>query len=272
MRIIDNLNAKRAKILIEIIKASKIMKDNGEREILEFLKEKKSATIDELTAALYLSPSSIRRKLNALQDKGLIRRTHGGAKIADDNEFFPTFSFRSEQNSFEKKNIAHLATSLIKDGDLIFLDGSTTAFFIADFLGNFNNIRVVTNGIDTISLLSKNGGDAVSTGGKISERNRAVLVGQSAVNTIENYHADVMFFSAHAVDKRGGIYDCFEEENYVRRAMMERAEKRVFLIDGSKTDRTSSYYLCSVNDVTHIVSDTDLTDYFDRKPSCKFIW
>ncbi|MBQ7642775.1 MAG: DeoR/GlpR transcriptional regulator [Clostridia bacterium] len=247
------------------------MKDTREDEILTILQEKQSATIEELAASLYTSPSTVRRKLNALQEKGLLTRTHGGAKIKEERNFFPTFSFRSRQNSYEKKKIALAAIKLIEDGNLIFLDGSTSAFYIAEYLKDFKSVRVITNGIDTISLLSKNGINAYSTGGRVSAQNRAVLVGQPAINTVKNFHADLMFFSAQSVNRAGEISDCFEEENYVRQAMMENSEKSVFLCDSTKTNRTSPYKLCSVGDISHVVCNTDAAGFFAEKYGNKII-
>ncbi len=237
------------------------MKDNNEKEILAILEEKQYATIEELATAIYTSPSTVRRRLTALEQKGLISRTHGGAQIRASGNF-PSFTFRSQQNIPGKKRIALSALKLIKNGDVIFLDGSTSAYFIAEYLREFNNIKVITNGIDTLSLLSKNGVDAYSTGGRISTQNRSVLVGGYAEELIKNLHADLAFFSAQSVQKDGEVYDCFEEENILRKRMMAQSEKRVLLCDGTKLDRTSRFRLCSVFDVDYIVSEKDISEYF----------
>ncbi len=236
------------------------MKENQEKEILELLQNNQYATIDELAAKLYVSPSTVRRKLNSLQQKGLITRTHGGAQLNDDNNFFPSFTFRVHQNSFEKKKIALAAIKLIKNGDLIFLDGTTSAFFIAEYLSEFKNIRVITNGIDTLSVLARNNVAAYSTGGYVPEVNRSVLVGHYAEKMIENFHADIAFFSAQSVDNNGEIYDCFEEENVIRKAMIHHASKKVFLCDSTKFGKTSLFHLCSLNDVDYIVSNHNIPD------------
>ena len=193
------------------------MKENQEKEILGILQANQYATIEEIANNLYVSTSTVRRKLNLLQKKGLITRTHGGAQINDENNFFPSFTFRVHQNSFEKKKMALSAIKLIKNGDLIFLDGTTSAFFIAEYLSDFKNIRVITNGIDTLSQLAKYNVNAYSTGGFIQEVNRSVLVGHYAEEMISNFHADVVFFSAQSVNNDGDIYDCFEEENVIQR-------------------------------------------------------
>lgn len=246
---------------------SRILKDSTEQQILNYLQKKDVVSVQEIADEIYVSTSSVRRKLNDLQNKGLIIRTHGGAKINDNENLFPSFSYRSRQNSFEKKKIAYSAMNYIKDGDFVFLDGSTSAFFLADALKSFNNVKVMTNGIDTISTLSKHNIEAYSTGGKISETNKSVLVGQNAINTIEHYHADVFIFSAQSVDRNGNIYDCFEEENFLRIAMMKNSVKKIFLCDSSKLSKASKFKLCEIKDVDYIISDGNLTDYFltDRK-------
>ena len=239
------------------------MKETQERELIEFLQKNKSAKIEEIAEALYISPSTVRRRLKALQTKGLVTRTHGGALLEDTKPYLPTFSLRAHENRLEKKKMALLAVKLIKNGDVIFLDGSTSAYYVAEFLTQFENLKVVTNGIDTLSLLSEYNITAYSTGGRVSRENKAVLVGTHAERTISNLHADVAFFSARSVTKKGEIYDCFEDEIPLRQAMLENASKRVFLCDSTKFGKTSPYKLCSVNAVEYIISDQPMTEYFD---------
>ena len=237
------------------------MKDNQEKEILEILQTNQYASIGELAKKLYVSDSTVRRKLDVLQKKGLITRTHGGAQLIESNNFFPSFAFRVHENSYEKKKIALAAISLIKNGDLIFLDGTTSAFFIAEYLSEFKNIRVITNGIDTLSLLAKNNITAYSTGGCVQELNRSVLVGNYAKEMIENFHADICFFSARSVYEDGEIYDCFEEENIIRKAMIKHSTTKVFLCDSTKFGKTSLFHLGSLSDVDYIVSNHDVPDF-----------
>ena len=231
------------------------MKITQEKKVLEILETQQYASVDELSSILCVSSSTIRRTLEILQQKGLVTRTHGGVKINSDNNFSPSFTFRIHQNSFEKKKIALSAIKLIKNGDIIFLDGSTSAFYIAEYLKEFKNIRVITNGIDTLSLLSKYNILAYSTGGQVSKENPSVLVGRYAEDMICNFHADVAFFSAQAMANDGEIYDCYEDEIFIRRAMIKNAKTKVFLCDSTKIGKTSSYHLCSLKDVNYIASN-----------------
>ena len=234
------------------------MKESLEKKILEFLEEKEYASVPDLAKVLFVSPSTVRRTLEGLQAKGLVTRTHGGARLNKDKNVSPSFTFRFHQNSFEKKKMALSAIKLINNGDIIFLDGSTSAYYIAEYLKEFENIKVITNGIDTLSLLAKNKITAYSTGGQVSTENPSVLVGRYAEDTIESFYADVVFFSAQALCKDGNIYDCFEEEIFLRRAMIKNAKKVVFLCDNTKINKISPYRLATVKDLDYIVTNEDL--------------
>lgn len=248
------------------------MKDFIEKELLDVIKSRNFVKTEELSKLLSVSSSTIRRALIRLQDKGLIMRTRGGAQISDQTNYFPSFSFRSHQNSLEKKKIALAAIKLIKNGDVVFLDGSTSAFFIAEYLSEFKNIKVFTNGVDTLSLLSKYHINAYSTGGHLSEENPSVLVGHYADEMIKTIRADISFFSAQTVFNNGEIFDCFEQENVLRKSMIKNSQTSVFLCDSTKLGKTAPFRLCNLDDIDYIVSDCALDDYFTVSIKAKFLY
>ena len=76
-----------------------------------------------------------------------------------------------------------------------------------------------------------------------------------------NFHADIAFFSAQAMDNNGEIYDCYEEEIFLRRAMIKNAKTKVFLCDNTKFGKISPYHLCSLKDIDYIASNPPLPDF-----------
>ncbi len=247
---------------------------NNERvaEILKLLESKEYLSVEEITKTLFVSSSSVRRSLAVLEEKGLIKRTHGGATIIDANDLTPSFTFRTHQNVFEKKLIALKASKLIKEGDVIFLDGSTSTFFMIEYLKEFKNIKIVTNGIDTLSALSKNGINAISTGGSISKNNRSLLIGSFAEKLVENLHANIVFFSAQGVSKEGVISDCYEEETSLVSKMLKNASRKVFLCDGTKLDKISTFKLCSISDIDDVICNEDLSSFFNSNNQVNLIF
>ena len=249
-----------------------IMHQNKEKQIIELLKEKNYMSVSTLAETLDISPSTIRRELTQLEKKGLVTRSHGGVKLSESNNYTPNFSLRIHQNVLAKKIIDLKAIKLIKDGDVIFLDGSTSAYFMAEYLSEFSNLTVITNGIDTLSLLAHHNITAYSTGGCVSKENSSVLVGEQTLEFIKNIHANIAFFSCQALSKDGKIYDCYLQENYVRKQMMKNSDKTVFLCDSNKIDKISSYYLCDINEIDTLITDKDVTDLFDKEISTKIIF
>lgn len=239
-------------------KRSKIMSvKNLDNQILSVLAGLESISPDELAAQTGVSPSTIRRRVRNLCEKGLVKHTHGLVRLNRESNFTESFTFRKHRNSLEKKRIALEAVKLVKNGDVIFLDGSSSAFFIAQYLDQFDDVKVITNGIDTLSLLSQNKVNAYSTGGRVPQFNGSVLVDSLAIDTIKRIHADICFLSALTIDDDGNIWDTVEEENAVRREMIAASSVKVFLCDSSKLHKKSTFKLCSVGDFDYMVCDED---------------
>lgn len=247
------------------------MKDKKEYILLQYLEEKNHAKLSELVEAFGWSEATVRRKLALLECQGFVNLFRGGVEIKNKDTQIRSFFYRTHQNAFEKKRIALEAIKLIKNGDVIFLDGSTSAFFIAEYLSEFTDIKVITNGVDTLSLLAKNNVCAYSTGGVVSGANSSALVGHYAEEMISSIEADIFFFSANSVRADGKVYDVVEEENVIRRKMFKNARKKVLLCDASKFDRESVYRLCSLSEVDYFITNKPIDGYFSSPVEAKII-
>ena len=234
-----------------------MVKNEREREIVNILKERHGfVTVGELCAALYASESSVRRDLTALEEKGIIRRSYGGAELITVYTSCANFNHRTHHNADAKKIIAAKAASLIKDGDVIFLDQSSTSFFLANELLNNRTLTVVSNNIEIINLLSGTEIKTMSSGGTLSSENRMCLVGADAQYIFDRVCADIVFFSAKSLTDDGVICDCNREEVLVREAMIRNAARKVFLCDSEKFGTRSAYKQCDLGDVDILVSES----------------
>ena len=242
-----------------------------EDEILALLNETEYATVDYLAKKMNISSSSIRRDLKNLEERGLVNRSYGGVKIADATGKRIPFSLRSHENSLQKKQIAKAAVSLLNVGDVVFLDGSSSAFFIAELLPALGGITVVTNSIDVMSFLSRYDIKAYCTGGNLSAENKAVLVGGYAQDFLRHIQADAAIFSVQAVSANGDFFDCYSDEVAIRNVMLQNARRRILLCDSSKWNKTSTFYQGNVKDIEYIVSDRDLNELFDDPTPEKYV-
>lgn len=242
-----------------------------EGEILELLNKTEYATVEYLARKMNISPSSIRRDLKNLEERGLVSRSYGGVKLAKPNGKHIPFSLRSQENSLEKKQIAKAALSLLNSGDVIFLDGSSSAYFMADLLPSINGITVITNNIDAMACFSGYDIKAYCTGGVISSENKSVLVGGYTEDFLRKIKADAVIFSVQGISRDGNFYDCYAEEVAVRNLMLANSRKKILLCDSSKLGEGSTFYQGNLSDIDHIVCDRSLEDFFDEPQPQKYI-
>ena len=242
-----------------------------EDEIMDLLTENEYATVEFLAKKMNISPSSIRRDLKNLEERGLVNRSYGGVKLANATGKRIPFSLRSQENSHLKKQIAKAAISLINEGDVVFLDGSSTVLFLADLLASVNGITVITNGIDVMSCLSNYDIRSYCTGGAKSKDNEAVLVGDYTQRFLRDIRADVAIFSVQSMNDEGDCFDCYAEEVAVRKVMLQNARKKILLCDSSKWNRPSTFYQCNTSDVDYIVCDKKLNAFFKDPTPEKYV-
>ena len=125
------------------------MSKEREKSILESLLKRKSVTVKELAKELYASESSIRRDLNNLEGQGFLRRIHGGAVLEEQSNSYMKipFAIRELENYDAKLIIAKKAAELVKDGDTVMLDASSSAYALIPFLTKKSSITVITSGV-----------------------------------------------------------------------------------------------------------------------------
>ena len=227
-----------------------------EQEILNILKTTNGfVTVKQLCEALFTSESSIRRDLKSLEERGLVKRSYGGAALVTNFSGISTFSHRTKHNISAKREIARKAAALIKDGDIVFLDQSSTTFYLACELMERSSLTVVTNNVEIMMLLSDSAVKVISSGGFLSDENRICLIGGDAQKTFENIYADIVFFSVKGVTQDGHVTDCSREEIVVRNAMLKNADRKVLLCDSSKFGIRAPYKQCELEEVDCMITD-----------------
>ena len=229
-----------------------------EEKILNALMEKESVSIRELSEKLYVSIPTLRRDMIKLEALGKIMRTHGGAtlikKAADEN--IPLFLREQEQNSAKDK-IAQKAVTLVKDGDTIFLDGSTSAYSIIPLLAPYRKLTVITSSAKASFLLGQMDINNICTGGRMLNRSFS-YIGEDAERTVRSYNADIVFFSCRGLSMDGRLSDNSIEENRLRRAMILQSNRKVLLLDSSKLDKLYLNTLCHLSDLNNLLCDIPL--------------
>lgn len=235
------------------------MKSERQENILEILKGKRFATVEYLAKTLYSSAPTIRRDLNDLEEKGFVKRSHGGAMIADTENSPIPIDFRNRKNIYEKIGMCKKAAELIKENSVIFIDGSTTTLHLADCIPQDKNITVVTNSLLVCARLCEKNITTHCTGGILVPSSKA-FVGQRAEAVIRDFCIDTCFFSSHALNDEGKITDYSDMETSLRKVMLENSKTKVFMCDSSKFSKTSSFNVTDLDSVDYVITDAPITD------------
>ena len=224
------------------------------QDILRLLQQRKSMTVKELCDALYASAATVRRDLAALEQAGLLTRSFGGAVLC---EVFPDqrpFSVRSGEQTAQKKRIAAKAAPLIRAGETVFLDASTTTHFLVPHLRDIPDLTVITNSPHTCVALAEQGVRSLCTGGELLAGSLA-LVGSDAERFVREIRAHVCVFSARGLCD-GEITDSSKAERDLKLAMLKNAARSIFLCDSSKVGARYPYVVGTLAQVDAFVDES----------------
>lgn len=125
----------------------KLMKLERQQAIMDYLKQNHAASVAELSRLFFISETSIRRDLDKLERSGLLRKTYGGAILLEGGNEVISLDARQQTEREAKANIARKAADCIENGDVIFLDSSSTVLAMAAHLKRFTQLSVATNGL-----------------------------------------------------------------------------------------------------------------------------
>ena len=223
-------------------------------QIMQILEKKKSISVTALSQLLYVSQPTVRRDLSVLEEQGKVQRTHGGVVLRNVSDAEIPLMFREDQNNASKKAIAEKARKFIHNGDVIFLDASSTASYLIPHLEKYTDIIVVTNSPKTSIRLGEKGIKNYCTGGLLLKHSIA-YVGSETEKFISNINADVFFFSSRGYAESGMITDSSEQEVNVKKAMLKNAEKSYYLCDTSKKGKKYAFNICAIDDIAGIIDE-----------------
>lgn len=233
-----------------------LLAEHRRAQLLELVRSRRFAGLQELAGELGVSESTIRRDLELLEDLGLVRRVHGGVLYIGSAPALPHFEARQPVRREEKQAIARTVAALIEDGESLILDGGTTTFEVARLLAG-RPLHIVTNSLPIADLFAPHPNcDLVMVGGNICPRT-GVSMGPFAVEMLAKVRVRRTIISVAALNEEG----CFNNNRVLvetERAMLRAGGQVVVVADSSKFGQQSIAHLCSLGDVHVIVTDEGL--------------
>jgi DeoR/GlpR family transcriptional regulator of sugar metabolism len=227
--------------------------EERQKRIEEFLLDREFASLDELSEVVDVSVSTVRRDLGVLEGKGVLRRTHGGARLINPKSDEFTFSTRDSHQLEEKEAIGRACAALIRSNQSVILDAGTTVYHVARHLQE-KSPQIVTNSLPVAQLFASSPRvELVVSGGVVYPR-LGVLLGPLAVESFTKLHADVAIMSAGGLNLEG-LTNSHSLLIDTQLAMMHAAAKVIFCLDHTKFGRSSVAKLCSLDLINTIVTD-----------------
>lgn len=223
--------------------------------IEKHIREHKYADLHTLATRFDISLSTVRRALDELEAKGMLRRHHGGASLVETDELAKEYDFisRDQRHAVEKYDIARLIADHIQPGMTVILDGGTSTYAVARLLVN-KRLQVITNSLPIAGLFSEIGSlETIVTGGSIYNR-LGVLVGPLCEHSIEQIHADIAILGGAGITE-AGIWNQNTLTVAIQRKMIASSERTFFAMDSSKFGRKAMNLTSPFNPRFTIVTD-----------------
>ena len=221
------------------------------KQIRILLEKTPTLRIGQIAQLLYVSEATVRRDVDAMEKEGLLKRVYGGVTL--NKEDMPLL-MRSIQHADEKDEIGRKAAQLVKDGQTIFIDSSSTAIHILPYIKHKKDMTIISNSQKVIDTLAFTNNKLIMTGGELIPRNLA-YVGELACRALDMYRPELVFFSSQGIDINGEITDVSQSETALRRAAIKRGIQTVFLCDSSKAGRVYTHHVCYKDEITTIITD-----------------
>ncbi len=227
------------------------------QHVLDLIVRQGFVSLANLARSLSVSESTLRRDLDYWEERGLVKRFHGGAMAAADCSGLPSLDERVDRQTNEKQAIARAAVERIRDGDAILIDGGTTTIEVARLLVG-RRLQIVTNSLPIAQLFSNSREtDLVMLGGYIYPRT-GVALGPMLIRMLDDVHVQQMLMSVGGITAKG-LFNSNMLLVDAERRMMRCADEVVVLADHAKFGRQALAHLCELGAIDTLVTDSDTT-------------
>ncbi|GGL95094.1 DeoR family transcriptional regulator [Nakamurella endophytica] len=234
-----------------------------EEAILAELHARGRVVVTDLARRFQVSAVTVRKDLDALERRSMLRRVRGGA-VSTEPLDEGGFEMRLRQRRGRKIAIARAAADLVQDGDVIALDSSTTCYFLAAEVLDRRNLVVVTNSLRVAMLLAEQSTATVLVPGGVLRRASGSLVGQVGEVLGGRDRLDRGFFGLVSASTSQGLLDSSAEEAQIKARLAGWSTEVYGLFDSSKVRGFGLHPFVGPDRITALFTDVDAPDEFVR--------
>ena len=241
------------------------MKTLRSLKIIDFLKDRKFCSLEELMAHFNVSQATIHRDVSELAQNKIIQKVHGGVSLVQKPSLSESvasvsnFFVRINNNVEKKTQIAEDAVKAIKDDDIIFLDSSTTSLYLARKIQKLmlSRLTLITNSVLIIQEfhLFPSNFYLISLGCQLNS-----FLGKTAVENLKRLKIDKAFFSGVGMTNNG-VFTYHEDHAEFLREVLSMSREHCLLLDSSKFGREGLFVICSLSTIDLLYSDAEPPEY-----------
>lgn len=229
------------------------------QRLLNLVHKQPGIRVPELARILGVSPSTVRNDLTSLQHEQRLVRVRGGAVPADGSRgTIPNFATRARVNQDAKQRIARWASELIRDGDAIFCDASSTVYHVASFLDDRRHLTVLTNGIEIARRLAQNASNKVILIGGLLRSDGAAITRFFRDMPLDDLHIKLALVSCAGFDPNVGLTEDDLDQADLKSKLVMSAQNLVALVDATKFGKVDLAPFARPEQIAHIFTDSEL--------------
>lgn len=238
------------------------------QSLLEILRVKPALHVPELSVALNVSQGTVRNDLDTLETEGRLIRVHGGAVLNEQIQFQSrNFTTHFQENVPAKKAISRRAAEMVKDGDSLLLDASTTIYYLAQNLQDRRHLRVITNGIDAAQLLAQEPTNSVILLGGVLDPGGSTVTGLLSEQIIKELHIEKAFVSCSGLSITRGLTEVHLDEAQLKRKAIELAWEVNALVDSTKIGKEDLTSFARLDQIDQLFTDAGLSEEWTARLS-----
>jgi DeoR family transcriptional regulator of aga operon/DeoR family fructose operon transcriptional repressor len=226
--------------------------------IARFVEEHGRARVAELAQRFAVSGVTIRKDLLVLESAQRLVRAHGGALAIDRRRPELSFDIRERLQADEKSRIGAAGAALVRDGESIVMDASTTALSVARHLKarpGWSQLTIITNGLRiAFELAGQSGITVLLLGGRVRWEALSV-VGQLGDGLFDRINVQKAFLGAAGFTVESGLADATDEEAQIKRSMVSAAREVIAIVDHTKWERAAFATFCSTDQIGLVLTD-----------------
>lgn len=231
-----------------------MMREDRLRKTEEYIREKKTVSLDDLCLKFNVSKNTVRRDIAEITKRSDIRKTYGGVS-APLNRIPPSFIERSTVDLDKKKLIGKYAAELVEDNDIIYVDSGTTTCQIIDYISEKKGLTVITHSLDVINRAAQYPNiNLISLSGNLNRKTLS-FTGQSTIEVIKDFNIGKAFMASNGMTIQNGATQSTSIEFAIKKAVVARSNKVYLMIESRKFGETTLLTYCLPDRIDKIITE-----------------